>query len=589
GGTGMILGDFRLPLSKTGGTIALIKPGATPDLDVVLDEVTYSNRLPWAVEAAGAGPSLQLIDPTRDNSRVGNWTTGSPFTTSAPQSLVVMTNSWKFFEQGDPGAVWNELGFDDGAWAPGQALLYVENANLPAAKNTPLALGQMAYYFRTKFNFNGNPEGTTFKLTTIIDDGAVFYLNGKELYRLGMSPGDVVFATPSGRTVGDAAMEGPFTIQTNLLRQGENVFAVEVHQPGASSDIVMGAALEVIEVQRAGYTPLTENSVRANIPEFPMLWINEVLPQNTAGLADGQGEREPWIELYNSGPTPIPLGGLYLTDNYAALTRWAFPPDVVIQPGQFLLVWADGESGESSAAELHTNFRLNATSGSIALARLQNGKPAVVDYIDYAGLNADMSFGSIPDGQSQLRQAIVAPTPNSANQNEPINRAPTLGSILNQQILTGQTLTVQLTATDPDPGQTLRFELVEGPAGAALDSGSGLLSWTPTQAQIGQFTFTLRATDNGSPPLSDSRSFNVTVTKPAEDLRIIEVTRLISGGVRLTWTSEPQRTYRVQYASTVPTATWTPLGAAITATGATASFEDNPGDHAVRFYRIVAE
>jgi hypothetical protein len=44
--------------------------------------------------------------------------------------------------------------------------------------------------------------------------------------------------------------------------------------------------------------------------------------------------------------------------------------------------------------------------------------------------------------------------------------------------------TFTATATDPDlPAQTLTFSLVGAPAGAAIDSSSGVFSWTPTEAQ----------------------------------------------------------------------------------------------------------
>ncbi len=48
---------------------------------------------------------------------------------------------------------------------------------------------------------------------------------------------------------------------------------------------------------------------------------------------------------------------------------WAFPAGTSIGPGEFLVVWADGEPAESTAGELHTSFRLAPTNGAIALVR----------------------------------------------------------------------------------------------------------------------------------------------------------------------------------------------------------------------------
>src|SRR5207249_4879742 len=48
-------------------------------------------------------------------------------------------------------------------------------------------------------------------------------------------------------------------------------------------------------------------------------------------------------------------------------------------------------------------------------------------------------------------------------------------------------------------------------AGAAISAG-GAFTWTPAEAQgPGDYTITVRVTDNGSPPLSDTKAFHVHV------------------------------------------------------------------------------
>jgi hypothetical protein len=71
------------------------------------------------------------------------------------------------------------------------------------------------------------------------------------------------------------------------------------------------------------------------------------------------------------------------------------------------------------------------------------------------------------------------------------------------------------TAGDADlPVNTLTFSLVSAPSGVNLDPSSGVLTWTPSEAQ-GPSTnpITVRVTDNGTPPLSDTKSFLVAITK----------------------------------------------------------------------------
>ncbi|NJL49027.1 MAG: hypothetical protein HC929_18165, partial [Leptolyngbyaceae cyanobacterium SM2_5_2] len=99
----------------------------------------------------------------------------------------------------------------------------------------------------------------------------------------------------------EAVIEGVFELPANLLLAGENVVAVEVHQPAAaSSDIVFGLELKLREVLLGPYTPGAGNYTSMTLPEFPLVWINEVQPNNVSGALDNFGEREPWLELYNS-------------------------------------------------------------------------------------------------------------------------------------------------------------------------------------------------------------------------------------------------------------------------------------------------
>lgn len=79
-------------------------------------------------------------------------------------------------------------------------------------------------------------------------------------------------------------------------------------------------------------------------------------------------------------------------------------------------------------------------------------------------------------------------------------------------------LTFTLTATDPDAGQTLTFFPGSVPPGLTITT-SGLISWTPTFQQGGDcvtpsraYTVTVGVTDNGAPPLSDTKSFVITVS-----------------------------------------------------------------------------
>src|SRR5207249_2162316 len=94
-----------------------------------------------------------------------------------------------------------------------------------------------------------------------------------------------------------------------------------------------------------------------------------------------------------------------------------------------------------------------------------------------------------------------------------VNSVPALVVPANQTIDELSTLVVTNRAGDPDvPANTFTFGLVSAPTGVSLDANTGVLTWTPTEAQ-GPSTnpITVRVTDNGTPALNNSRSFTVVV------------------------------------------------------------------------------
>ena len=78
-------------------------------------------------------------------------------------------------------------------------------------------------------------------------------------------------------------------------------------------------------------------------------------------------------------------------------------------------MWADGEPGETTGTNLHTSFRLNSTTGSVALVRLIGAQPQITDYLTYANLGPALSYGDFPDGQPFMRRTLQTVTPGATN------------------------------------------------------------------------------------------------------------------------------------------------------------------------------
>ena len=417
------LGEWNGTLDSGGETLTLWQWIATPTTTnyVMVDQVFYEDVAPWPVAADGFGPSLQLIDASRDNRRVANWGIGATNVSIIPtQVLVRFTNLWRYNQTTDlTGVNWTPAAYNDSSWPQGLGLLYVENAALPEPKNTVLTIGRTTYYFRTRFTFTGTPGQYQLRLRQVVDDGLVIYLNGSELHRMGV-PGGQNYGTFADRTVGDAGYEGPFILSAANLLPGTNVLAVEVHQVNAgSTDVVLGLEL-IAEPIGAGsgsllYSPAAPNSVAAARPEFPTVWLNELQTYNTDGPADRFGDRDPWVELYNAGTNTIDLSAYYLTDSYTNLTRWPFPAGTTLAPGAFRIVWLDGEPAETGAGELHASFRAPITTGTVALATLYNGTNTVMDYYNWDFSSPNRSLGSFPDGNPCQRRSLAIVTPGATN------------------------------------------------------------------------------------------------------------------------------------------------------------------------------
>ncbi|MFO1457797.1 MAG: phosphodiester glycosidase family protein [Verrucomicrobiota bacterium] len=179
--------------------------------------------------------------------------------------VVPLEQSWKFTEQSMDGQPWMERGFNDSGWSgPGPALLWVDtrptgpNPNISPrgtemSVDTSTTFPYPTYYFRTHFNLTNVSPGAALSFSGYIDDGAVVYLNGSEVWRLRMEDAPAPISNSTLATgypcLGDADCLDEFSIGapvSNALVSGDNVLAVEVHNYNPrSADITFGLSLVV--------------------------------------------------------------------------------------------------------------------------------------------------------------------------------------------------------------------------------------------------------------------------------------------------------------------------------------------------------
>lgn len=194
----------------------------------------------------------------------------------------------------------NNAGGGDGEFSPGvesiaasfttnnptfDELFLAEQADPDTA--LPSHAATTASYFRREFEFSGDPSSANIILDLSVQDGALLWLNGQELLRVNLPAGTVEATTPALSPVG---INDTFVLPANLLVDGANVLAIEVHPASGSQAIEFEASLSTL-------APLASADI------FHPLQLNEIAAAGDANF---------FVEIKNTGNAPIDLDGVVL-------------------------------------------------------------------------------------------------------------------------------------------------------------------------------------------------------------------------------------------------------------------------------------
>ncbi len=244
-------------------------------------------------------------------------------------------SNWKHPSFIDTGAEWKsgdaELGFAD---APRTSI------NIGASGSR-----FQLVYFRKKFTATNVAQITSLNLEIKRDDGAIIYLNGREVGRSNMPGGDIGYEYVPSNGVGGTDEETFFPVVDprlipSALVEGENTIAVEIHQTNAtSSDLTFDLRLQSVKttfpqpIQLSGpglatikarsfdgtnWGALTEPTflVDTEAPTLSNLVISEIMyhpsdatPAEVALGFGGSNDFE-YVELQNIGPRAIDLANV---------------------------------------------------------------------------------------------------------------------------------------------------------------------------------------------------------------------------------------------------------------------------------------
>ncbi len=255
---------------------------------------------------------------------------------------------------------------------------------------------------------------------------------------------------------------------------------------------------------------------------------------NTEGGPDPQGINCSWlwwpIGSWTDTPLAEPLYGALSNDGWGSLLQYKpvspqGPPNkpILAVPGNQIVsaystltfqVSATGSTNTQivtlSAASLPTNSTFLPTTGNTVSGTF-SWTPMESQVGTYA-----VGFTATDTSNSSLYTTGTVVIQVQSLVSEKINIAPVLVVPGAEIVTVGSTLTFRVNATDSDvPIETLTLFVSGQPAGSAFDASRGTFSWTPKSGEEGTYVIAFKATDNGTPQMSDAKTVNVQVTSGA--------------------------------------------------------------------------
>lgn len=168
-------------------------------------------------------------------------------------TLVPTAATWKWrpgrTEASNPTSAWRLLDFNDSEFVSAPAPFWHGDV-LPGGTDIPdMQNSYLCLFLRKTFVVSNASEISALKLSALVDDGFVAWLNGEEILRVGV-PGDpgsaVGIDTLAANAVEPVSMVTyALSVSPTILKDGNNILAVQVFQSSlGSSDVGFECSLE---------------------------------------------------------------------------------------------------------------------------------------------------------------------------------------------------------------------------------------------------------------------------------------------------------------------------------------------------------
>lgn len=351
----------------------------------LVDEVDYQPGFPWPSNAHGAGSSIELINPSLDNSLGGSWrSSGAPgYIAQAKTYVPAQDPQWRFrkgtSEASNPAGAWRLTDFaEDDTWQTAQTSIgFGDNDDKtdlslePWSLPVPMQSNYISLYLRHPFTIPPGPLPTRLHLRVTIEDGCIIWVNGREVTpRLHMAAGDKPFdagvtGRPAGATLHKAVSGGAKVVedlyisaQAAGLTAGLNIIAIHAFNStitgtGVSVDCeVIGEIADATPGAPNGNFTLNAPPQIRQVNHSPLQPASHTPALITARVTDPDGVAEVLLSYQDVAP------GTYVRKSDAAFSaNWTQVP--MRDDGQAGdLVAGDGIYSVTLPAELQVNRHL---------------------------------------------------------------------------------------------------------------------------------------------------------------------------------------------------------------------------------------
>ena len=223
---------------------------------------------------------------------------------------------WRILDSGtEPAATWRtDPAFDDSLWRQGLLQAGAGDGDERTVVNnvSSATASRKAFYFRQAFTVTDTTPVTTLRLRAVVDDGAVFYLNGTEVYRDNVPAGALTLDTAaSSNRIGTAESSiRTFDISAfaSLIQPGPNLLAVQLQNASASVDLSFDCALEALSpVGDPGNFTLSA-AVDGRTVSTSLTSLGTTVPQSVSGtLPSGETVWSGLVKV--TGDLTVPANG----------------------------------------------------------------------------------------------------------------------------------------------------------------------------------------------------------------------------------------------------------------------------------------